>query len=43
MGGVNCLNFVPGIIKKKEREGREREGEREKVCGKRREAVEGKD
>ena len=45
MGGVNCLNFVPGIIKKKGREGRkggrereggkerEREGERKKIVG----------
>jgi len=44
VGGVNCLNFVPRIIKKKGREGRkgergrEREGERgreEKDCWRR--------
>ena len=39
MGGVNCLNFVPGIMKKKGREGkkggkeREREGERKQIVG----------
>ena len=39
MGGVNCLNFVLGIMKKKGREGRkgergrERDGERKKIVG----------